>query len=95
MNRIQHLLIRAAEECNETAQRITKALVFTPEEIQTGQPFSNSERIIYEFNDLYALMEMLKEEGVIDHITDREMIDLKKKKVEEGLEYCKKLNTLD
>ena len=37
MNRQQHLMIRAMEECCELGQRISKALVFGLHEVQPGQ----------------------------------------------------------
>lgn len=92
MNREQHLLVTAAEECAETAQRITKALKFGLTEVQEGQPFNNAQRIIYEFNDLLAMMEMLSDEGYLPaKIRDQHMIDLKKEKFEKYLKYSQSL----
>ena len=45
MTREEHLLTIVAEECNEVAQRATKALRFSLEEIEPGQEFSNRERL--------------------------------------------------
>ena len=98
MNRQQHLLIRLMEECNEVAQRASKALVFSLEEIQPDQPLTNAERIIYEFNDLYAVMEMLREDGAFGSkattFIRRDMISLKKEKVEKFLLHSKANGTL-
>lgn len=94
MTRLEHLITILAEECNETAQRATKALRFGLDEIQEGQLLKNHERITYEFNDILAVMEMLKDEGHISMIIDRESVAKKKKKVEKYLEYCKQIGTL-
>lgn len=94
MTRLEHLVSILAEECSETAQRATKGLRFGLDEIQQGQSLKNHERITYEFNDILAVMEMLKEEGHISTIIDREAVAKKKKKVEKYLEYCKRIGTL-
>lgn len=91
MNREQMLLTILAEECQEVAKRATKAIRFTMEEVQAGQDSTNAERIIYEFNDLMAVMHLLfKNEPVINH----EMIALKKDKINKWLEYSKSVGTL-
>lgn len=58
MTRQDHLLVRAMEECNELAQRISKALVFGMEEVQPGQTLTNRERIYGEYYDLRAVLGM-------------------------------------
>lgn len=95
MKRAEHLLIILAEECGEVAQEASKALRFGPEEICPVKGISNAARIVDEFNDLIAMMEMLRAEGVIPTefiVSDK--IAAKKKKVEEMLEYSKKCGTL-
>lgn len=87
MTRPEMLLTILSEECNETAQRVSKALRFTLGEIQSEQLLTNAERIVYEFNDILAVMEMLQEEGLLKNIIDRDAIALKKYKVEKYLQY--------
>lgn len=94
MTRKEMLLTKLSEECNETAQRVSKVLCFGMDEVQVGQSLSNSERLIYEFNDILAVMEMLYEEGHIPYYIERNAIDLKKKKVEKYLGYSKECGTL-
>lgn len=94
MTRNEHLLVILAEECGETAQRATKALRFGINEVQPGQDQDNSERLIYEFNDIVAMMEMLQEEGIVDRIIDLEYIEKKKAKVEKYLLLSKEQGTL-
>ena len=79
MNRVDHLLVCLAEECSETAQRATKMLRFGPEEIQPSQELDNTERVVLEFNDIMAIMEMLMDEGVIPPGFIRPVLILKKK----------------
>ena len=94
MNRLQYLLQVLQEECDETSQRASKASRFTLEEIQHGQNHTNAERLVYEFNDLFAVMEMLHDEGYISKIIDRDAIKKKKKKIEFFIEYSRKLGTV-
>jgi hypothetical protein len=94
MNRKEHLLTIMAEECVETAQRASKALRFGLEEVQEGQDLTNAERIVYEFNDLYAIMELLRREGHIPRVLDLGAIDLKMRKVEKWLKYSEEKGTL-
>lgn len=101
MNRQQHLMIRAMEECNEVAQRISKALVFGLEQVQKAADdkpeqnplgLNNSERIIEEYNDLVALMEMA---GFPLSVIDGRKLDAKREKVEKYLKMSQQLGTLD
>jgi len=84
MTRLEHLLTIAAEECNKIGQRISKAIRFTLEEVQPGQALTNAERIMYEFKDLQAVMELLEDEGALPSIwvRDEDAIERKKRKVE-------------
>ena len=85
-----------AEECNEVGIRCSKAGRFGIDEIQPGQDLDNRQRIIYELNDVFAVIEMLTEAGVAmppilpfgeklakleGIVIDRDMVDLKKAKV--------------
>lgn len=94
MTRLELLLLQLSEECDETGQRASKAIRFSLNEIQKGQTKTNAERIIYEFNDIFAVMEVLKEEGAIDRIIDRDMIEEKKIKIEKWLQHSKEQGVL-
>lgn len=94
MTRNENLLTILSEECVETAQRVSKALRFTLEEIQPEQELTNAQRIVYEFNDILAVMEILQEEGVFDKVIDREAIDKKKIKVAKYLAYSAQVGTV-
>ena len=95
MNRLSHLLTITAEESVEIAQRATKSLRFGIDDVQEGHTRNNAERLIGEFNDLYASMEMLKEDGAIGEFVHRDMIEAKKLRVEQYLEYSKRRGLLD
>lgn len=87
----ESLLTILAEECGETAVRASKCIRFTMEEIQAGHKQTNAEQLVYEFNDIVAVMEMLHEHGWIDMVIDRDAIALKKKKMETWMEYSMKV----
>ena len=89
MNRTDHLLIILAEECNEVAQRVSKALRFGLSEIQKGQEADNAERIIYELSDLIAVYEILRDENLLPTVDGYDLSE-KKKKVEKYLELSKR-----
>lgn len=99
MTKTENLLTILAEECVETAQRATKAIRFTLAEVQPSleqnpEQLNNAERIVYEFSDIMAIMELLAEQGLISQIWDIEMVHLKKKKYVKYLEYSEKLGTV-
>ena len=95
MTRTEHLLTIVAEECAEVSQRITKILRFGATEIQPGQDKDNIERLLDEFNDLYAMMMMLKNDNLIpwDFLSGDKMAN-KIQQVEKFLEYSRKCGTL-
>lgn len=66
MNTKEHLLTTMAEECNEVAHRISKALRFGLDEVEKGQKLTNAERIREEFVQLMAVKNMLEQHG---HLT--------------------------
>jgi hypothetical protein len=101
MTRKEHLLTIAAEECNEVAQRISKALRFSLEEVQPGQDMTNAQRILLEYNDLICVLLMLHEEGHLpavsptkDPICNMAWVYAKKAKVDKFLLHSKENGTL-
>lgn len=95
MNRIEHLLDILGEECNEVAVRCSKAMRFGLQEIQPGQELTNAQRIMIEVNDVYAMLAMLNDAGVIDPEPNLKAIEDKVFKVEKFLLYSKECGTLD
>ena len=65
MNSQEHFLTCLAEECSEVAQRISKALRFSLNEVQPGQSLNNAQRISGELKDLNAIAGYLDMLGVI------------------------------
>jgi len=90
MNREQLLLTVVGEECSEVQQRCSKAIRFGMKEIQRDQPLNNSERILLEFNDLVATIELLY--GIpIYMLIDKDQTEAKKEKIEKYINYSAEL----
>lgn len=94
MTRTEHLLTILAEECAEIAQRASKALRFGLDEIEPGQTFTNSARIMFEFDDLVGVVQMLMDEADLPTTSEYRSL-VKIRKVEEYLTYSEKCGTLD
>jgi hypothetical protein len=91
MNRREYLLIQAGSECNEVAHRASKALHFGLQEVQPEQSLTNAQRLVGEYVDLLAVMEMLEEDGLIQIPTGTELrtqITAKKAKVEKFMRFA-------
>lgn len=96
MNRVEHLLWILAEECAEVAQRVSKAARFTLCEVQPDQQFTNAERIMHEYCDLLATLQMLEDEGALRLPADaNERIEIKRLKVAQFLLLSAELGTLE
>lgn len=92
MNQQQLLLIQAMEECDEISQRISKALRFGLDEIQPEQELTNAQRIMEEFTDLIAVMEMI---GFFTHDAASEKIEAKQAKIIKYLQVSREQGILD
>lgn len=96
MNRQDHLLWNVAEECAEVAQRASKAARFSLQEIQPGQELTNAQRLVQEYADLVAVMQMLEEEGGIEIPENfQTMVTAKKSRFDKFLGRSKACGTLD
>jgi NTP pyrophosphatase (non-canonical NTP hydrolase) len=103
MTRTEHLLVCLAEECNEVAQRASKALRFGLAEVEPGQEKTNARRIADEMNDVVAVYQMLAG-PVVSSTTplfaygtaDTYMADVRAKvaKIERYLAYSRECGTL-
>lgn len=98
MNRQEHLMTIAMEECNEVAQRISKAMRFGMEQVQQDaddkpeqnpKRLTNRQRIIEEYEHLAAAMEMI---GILS--LSRAGIDAKHRQVERYLLRSRENGTL-
>lgn len=95
MNREEHLLTCLAEECAEVGQRVSKALRFGLDEVQPGQPLRNSDRILEELRDLFAVAEILASEGVIGWcMPDRMDVHAKLAKIERFMSISRRQGVL-
>jgi hypothetical protein len=93
MTRTEHLLTILIEECQETAQRATKALRFGLREVQQGQGLTNARRIAYEYADLLGVYQLLQTEGLVPPPSIVEM-NSKMEKIEKYLKYSDNCGTL-
>lgn len=97
MTRQQYLLVKVTEECGEVIKRATKMICFGNDE-QYDKNDANYKRLLYEYNDLVATMELLKKDGIfkeIDELIDPEWIILKQNKVERYMKLSKERGLLD
>lgn len=97
MTRTEHLLVILMEECNEVAQRASKALRFGLREVEPGQELSNAERINLEYMDLITIMEILTNEDILPWISSPKLqqhVAAKSQKVEKFLVYSGECGTL-
>lgn len=98
MNRREQLITIAAEECAEVAQRLSKVNRFGWGQRQTPQHPTNVDRVMAEFYDLVAVLEMagfpIREE-LANHVYANDLIDRKKEKVEAHLVESAALGTLE
>lgn len=95
MNRAEHLLVILGEEAAEVTKEAAKCLRFGPTEVYPAVGISNIQRVVNEFNDIYAMMVMLQADGIIKgDFIDTLAISNKIDKVEAHLLYSKNCGTL-
>lgn len=92
MTRVEMLLIKLWEECDEVGQRCAKALRFGLMEVQKEQPYNNAVRIMHEYFDLLAVVELLQEEGHLPFVGID--MDARKARIEKYLDYSRDLGIL-
>lgn len=96
MDHRQHLLLKLMEECAEVSQRASKQMQFGRDEYQPNQaiPWTNSERLRDEINDLLAVVKMLEEVGEIPKFDLKDFdkhLDMKRGKIRKYLKYSESL----
>ena len=91
MTREEHLLVILGEECSEVAKEAAKALRFGLDDKEPGQDKTNRQKIATEFNDLFAVVKMLIDDGILNEkeVIVIEQMEAKTQKVEKYLEYSK------
>jgi hypothetical protein len=103
LNRTEYLLIKLAEEAVEVAQRADKALIFSLEQVQQNveqnpEGLNNAERLLGEVYDLFGVLEMLFEEGIIARPTDQDWliaVRAKRAKVEKYMAISRERGCLE
>lgn len=88
MNKIEHLFECLNEECAEVIQAVCKTNRFA---IYGTYPDGrkNLDVIVYELNDVFAVVELLIESGVdLTRVLNREQIEAKKIKVVEMMKLA-------
>lgn len=80
MNRQEYLLACLMEECGEVIQSCGKALRFGLDSNYGTRPTTNRDDILNEFNDVFAIMHMLRDEGIYN--TDIYKVEHIQKKID-------------
>lgn len=95
MNRSDHLITILKEECGEVILEGSKCLRFGLDEIYPPIGITNRDRLVKELNDIVAMTQLLVEDGLLPaDWMNQDLIDGKKKKVEQYLVYSRKLGRL-
>jgi hypothetical protein len=95
MNRKNHLLTIVAEECAEIQYEVCKALRFGLDDFYAPHSLdTNGKRLMNEFADLVAIIEVLQKEGFLETI-DPNRIKSKKERIEKFMLYSKEKGLLD
>ena len=93
MDRAEYLLVCLAEECAEVGHAVGKALRFGLTSYSPGNYGPrNDDLIVRELHDVFAVLELLTESGVLDRGYYGEAIKEKKKMVERFLSHAEKLD---
>lgn len=83
MYHAENLMVVAFEECAEIQQEISKALRFGVENHHPDMPnITNGERILREFHQLRAVMDMLVIQRIIPPLSEAEQSQIYRDKVE-------------
>lgn len=69
------------EECAEVQHRACKALRFGLSEVQPGQDLTNAERLSDEIGDLFGILDLAVDEGLLPEDRIRAAIFAKKEKL--------------
>lgn len=95
MNYKEYLLTKLAEECSELAQISSKMNVFGVHSFDPADPeqVTNEQHMNIEYNDVLAVMDMLKEVLLLDVGRDNQMIEIKKQKMLRMWNISKKVNS--
>jgi len=96
MTRLQHLLIKLAEECNELSKAAQKSALFGLDKGHPNGTTSNEDDMQREFNDILALISMLKDDNYLEKIHEnKKLIEIKKEKVEFYIKYAMDIGSIN
>ena len=89
-------MVILSEECAELSKEVSKALRFGLDDKEPGQDLTNREKIVNEFNDLFSVMNMLKEHGIFEdkQLLTMKAIEDKKAKVLKYMKYAESVGAL-
>ncbi|MCL2364000.1 MAG: hypothetical protein FWC71_04985 [Defluviitaleaceae bacterium] len=89
MTKTEHLLTCLIEECAEIQKAAAKALRFGLDDHHPDIPgTTNADEIAQEYIDLLAIVEMLREDGIIPMLESRDRAQAKKDKVTKYMAYA-------
>ena len=81
MNSIENLYVVASEECAEIQQCISKILRFGESNHHPDRPGdTNARELLIEYYQLQGIMEMIIDNGVLGHMSEKEIEIIKAKK---------------
>lgn len=82
MTENEYLLSYLSQEAVEVAHRVSKALFFGLDEKQPGQDKTNEERLREELCDLYGVVAVLEERGILKKMQGVDVLNAVKAKRE-------------
>lgn len=91
MTKQQYLLQKLIEECSEVQKDTCKALIFGLDNGYPGTTETNQQRIEREVQDLYTILQMLKDECGFDFTPDADKIQEHHHKVNHYFAYANEL----
>lgn len=87
MKKEEHLLVCLSEECAEIIKAVDKSLRFGLDDHHPNESASNYDRLEYELNDLYGVVELLSDVG-LHFPVDKNQVEEKKEKLKKYMEYA-------
>lgn len=89
MTKQQYLLQKLIEECSEVQKDTCKALIFGLDDGYQGAAETNQQRIEREVQDLYTILQMLRDDCGFDFTPDADKIQEHRDKVDHFYLYAK------
>jgi NTP pyrophosphatase (non-canonical NTP hydrolase) len=64
-NQVQETMLILQEECAEVTQAVSKCFRFGLDNAKPGKPLTNQQHLENEIGDMLAMVDILKEQGII------------------------------